>query len=200
MTRAVPRPPWDDYFMRYAYLAATRATCPRRHVGAVIVDPDHRVVATGYNGSPPGVISCDDAPEGCQIVNGHCVRTLHAESNALDYAGTRLAHNGTLYTTVTPCWDCAKRIVGAKIMRVVYDEHYESRYGKSTDVPDYLRAAGVEVERFAPERMSQFKELLKALDVLARAFSEPLISPEKCAVHRFQNDVCVICGIDDRDG
>jgi dCMP deaminase len=156
------RPSWDDYFMRYAYLAATRATCPRKHVGAVIVDPEHRVVATGYNGSPPNVPSCDDI--GCQMVENHCVRTLHAESNALDYAGTRLAHNGTLYVTVTPCWDCAKRIIGARIMRVVYDEHYESRYGKSTDVPDYLREHGVEVERFDEKRMVKFKALLNALD------------------------------------
>lgn len=158
------RPAWDDYFMRYAYLAATRATCPRKHVGAIIVDTDHRVISTGYNGAPAGVTSCDDAPEGCQLVDGHCVRTLHAESNALDYAGTRLTHNATLYVTVTPCWDCAKRIVSGKFLRVVYDEHYESRYGKSADVCDYLWKAGVEVFRFEPERMASFRALLTQLD------------------------------------
>jgi dCMP deaminase len=159
----MPRPNWDDYFMRQTYLAATRATCPRRHVGAVIVDMEHRVVATGYNGAPPGVASCDDVGE-CQIVDGHCIRTLHAESNALDYAGTRLARNCTLYATITPCWDCAKRIIGAGIVRVVYDEHYESRYGKSGTVPEFLAQHGVEVERFEADRMAKFKELLKQLD------------------------------------
>lgn len=196
------RPTWDEYFMRYAYLAATRATCPRRHVGGVIVDQEHRVVATGYNGAPPGVPSCDEI--GCQMVEGHCVRTLHAESNALDYAGTRLAHNGTLYVTITPCWDCAKRIIGAKIMRVVYDEHYESRYDKSRDVPDFLRTHGVEVERLAPDRMTHFKQMLVALtappiETATPAYGVPKVSPEACAVHRFTNDVCVVCGLSDRD-
>lgn len=147
--------------MRLAYLAATRATCDRKHVGALIVSPDHRVIATGYNGAPAGVESCDEV--GHQMVENHCVRTLHAESNALDFAG-RFAQGCTLYVTVTPCWDCAKRIVNASINRVVYDEHYESRYGKSMDVPDYLRSAGVEVLRFDETRMRRFKALLLQLD------------------------------------
>lgn len=196
------RPSWDDYFMRYAYLAATRATCPRRHVGGVIVDPSHRVVATGYNGAPPGVPSCDEI--GCQMVEGHCVRTLHAESNALDYAGTRLAQNCTLYVTITPCWDCAKRIIGAGIMRVVYDEHYESRYGMSMDVPNFLRDNKVEVERFDENRMAKFKQLLTLLDTPTdiAAITPPggvRVPPEACAIHRFANDVCVVCGTSDRD-
>lgn len=194
------RPSWDDYFMRFAYLAAMRATCPRKHVGAVIVDTEHRQVSTGYNGSPPHQPSCDDI--GCQMVENHCVRTLHAESNALDYAGTRLAHNCTLYVTVTPCWDCAKRIVGARIVRVVYDEHYESRYGKSTDVPNFLEAAGITVERFEPERMARFKSLMGMLDVptdIANAQHSTLVSPESCAIHRFANDTCVVCGVSDAD-
>lgn len=161
MIAASPRPDWDTYMMRLAYLAATRATCDRKHVGALIVSPDHRVIATGYNGAPAGVESCDEV--GHQMVENHCVRTLHAESNALDFAG-RFAQGCALYVTVTPCWDCAKRIVNASINRVVYDEHYESRYGKSMDVPDYLRSAGVEVLRFDETRMRRFKALLLQLD------------------------------------
>lgn len=155
------RPDWDTYMMRLAYLAATRATCDRKHVGALIVSPDHRVVATGYNGAPAGVDSCDEI--GHQMVDNHCVGTLHAESNALDFAG-RFAQGCTLYVTITPCWDCAKRIVNASINRVVYDEHYESRYGKSMDVPDYLRRAGVEIDRMPEGCMTQFRALLDALD------------------------------------
>lgn len=154
------RPPWDDYFMQLTIMAATRATCDRKHVGALIVSPDHRIVATGYNGAPAGVESCDEV--GHQLVDGHCVRTLHAESNALDFAG-RFAQGCTLYVTITPCWDCAKRIVNAGINKVIYDEHYESRYGKSTDVPDYLTNAQVEVVRLASDRMARFKDMLKQL-------------------------------------
>lgn len=138
------RPDWDTYFMRMAALVATRATCDRKHVGAVLVDPDHRIVATGYNGSPPGVPHCDDA--GHELSDGHCIRTIHAESNALDYAGIPRARGCTLYVTVTPCYDCAKRIVAAGIKRVVYSEHYESRYGRSGTVADFLRHGGVDVD------------------------------------------------------
>jgi dCMP deaminase len=194
------RPDWDTYFMRLAYLAATRATCPRKHVGSIIVSHDHRTVGTGYNGAPAGVDSCDEV--GCQMVENHCVRTLHAESNALDYAG-RFAQGCTLYCTVTPCWDCAKRIVNAGVNRVVYDEHYESRYGKSMDVPDFLNESGIEVVRFAPERMKRFKILLDLLDkTVDMPVDVPLehahtVPPEACAVHRFINDVCVMCGTRD---
>lgn len=196
------RPHWDEYYMRYAYLAATRATCPRKHVGAVIVTADKRTAATGYNGAPSGAASCEEA--GCQMVDNHCVRTLHAESNAIDYAG-RDAKGCTLYVTVTPCWDCAKRIVNAGIVKVVYDEHYESRYGKSMDVPDFLRSHGVEVDRVDSEQAARFKRLLSILDVppdrpsLTPAVEDTFrVAPESCAAHRFAEDaVCVVCGAAD---
>lgn len=155
------RPQWDMYMMRLAYLAATRASCSRKHVGAVLASSDHRVVATGYNGAPARMADCDAV--GHQLVDGHCVRTLHAESNALDYAG-RHALGCTLFVTVTPCWDCAKRIVNAGITRVVYDEHYESRYAKSSDVPSYLVDAGIVVARMEKDSMSGFIAALRALD------------------------------------
>lgn len=157
----VRRPDWDEYMMRFAYTAAMRATCPRRHVGAVIADTSNRILATGYNGAARHLPSCDDV--GCQMVENHCVRTLHAESNAIDFAG-RLAAHCTLYVTVTPCWDCAKRIVNAGIYRVCYDEHYESRYGKSTDVPDYLRQGGVMVDRLPASVMQRYKDAMLSLD------------------------------------
>jgi dCMP deaminase len=188
----VTRPDWDIYFMRSCYHTATRATCLRKHVGAVLVDSDHRILATGYNGAARGQPSCDEV--GCQMVENHCVRTLHAESNALDYAGSRLAQNATLYVTVTPCWDCAKRIVNSNVMRVVYDEHYESRYGKSMDVPDYLRDAGVLVDRLDPEVMSRFKAMLAVLDVPPVPASAGVFAP--CNIHRFSDDDrCVVCGL-----
>lgn len=193
------RPDWDEYMMRFAYTAAQRATCPRKHVGAIIMDSDHRIVATGYNGAARHLPSCDDV--GCQMVEGHCVRTLHAESNAIDFAG-RFAAGCTLFVTVTPCWDCAKRIVNAGITRVCYDEHYESRYGKSTDVPDYLREGGVVVDCLDPGVMARYKALLALLDkpIDIAAATPPggvPIAPESCAVHRFVNDRCVMCGLAD---
>ena len=155
------RPDWNTYFLRLAYLTATRATCDRKHVGAVLVSPDHRVVAMGYNGAPAGMDDCDTS--GHELVDGHCVRTLHAESNAIDYAG-RLAQGCTLYTTVVPCYDCAKRIVNSKIVRVVFDEAYSSRYGMSGRVPEFLRNGKVEVVQFDSPGLQLFRTHLAEME------------------------------------
>lgn len=141
------RPSWDRYFLDLAEVVSTRATCDRCHVGAVLVDRDHRIVATGYNGSPAGLLHCDDAGHDLVEIDGRqsCVRTLHAESNALDYAGVRAA-GCTLYTTVSPCFDCAKRIVNSGIIRVIYRDFYSSRM--SERVLGFLAAAGVYAVKF----------------------------------------------------
>ncbi len=157
------KPSWDLYFMRLCYLAATRATCDRKHVGSVIVSPDHRVVATGYNGAPSGCDTCDDV--GHEIVEGHCVRSLHSESNSIDYAG-RVARGCSLYVTVIPCYDCCKRAVNAGIVEVIYDEFYASRYGKSSQVEDFFRAAGVTIRQFDSPGLRLFKTKLAEMESL----------------------------------
>lgn len=121
------RPDWDSYFMALADLASLRGTCDRKQVGAVLVR-DRRVIATGYNGAPAGMPSCDEVGHEMVPVNGRpsCVRTLHAESNAIDWAG-REARGATIYTTAFPCYPCALRIVNAGITRVCYGEHYDSQ-------------------------------------------------------------------------
>jgi deoxycytidylate deaminase len=136
------RPKWDKYFMDIAHDVATRATCDRKHVGAVIVDQRHRIVSTGYNGAPAGMPHCDEVGHELKEIDGRlsCVRTLHAESNALDDAGRR-AVGCTLCVTVTPCYPCAQRLVNAGIVRIVYGEWYDSQ---NTDlVAAYLKSAGV---------------------------------------------------------
>lgn len=127
------RPSWDEYFMDIAKQVATRATCDRKHVGAVIVK-DKVILSTGYNGSPRGMAHCDDI--GHEMVEGHCIRTVHAEANAIAQA----AKNGvsidgsTLYTTASPCYDCFKLLINAGIKRIVYGEYYASRYDMSKRV------------------------------------------------------------------
>lgn len=140
------RPSWDEYFVEMAHVVAKRATCDRKHVGAIIVDEDNRIVATGYNGSPAGMPHCDDEGHLLKEIDGRpsCIRTLHAESNALDYAGQD-ALGCTIYTTVIPCYDCAKRIINSGVDRVVYDEYYISR---STElVVQFLLDGGVQLCR-----------------------------------------------------
>lgn len=78
------RPSWDEYFARLAQLVSQRASCPRASVGAVIVTQEHRVLSTGYNGAPSGVDTCLDV--GCDVQEGHCMRAVHAEMNAVTFA------------------------------------------------------------------------------------------------------------------
>ncbi|KKL26258.1 hypothetical protein LCGC14_2397100 [marine sediment metagenome] len=80
----VIRPGWDSYFLSIAKVVSTRSTCPRASVGAVVVSEDNRILSTGYNGSPSGEPHCIDV--GCDMVDDHCQRTLHAEVNAIAYA------------------------------------------------------------------------------------------------------------------
>lgn len=114
---------WDRYFMNLAIQAATRSTCPRKHVGAVIVR-DRSLLSTGYNGSIRGAKHCTEA--GCLMENDHCVRTVHAEANALVQAarnGVRL-EGAEIYVTASPCFNCFKLIVNAGIRTIHYGEFY----------------------------------------------------------------------------
>lgn len=116
--------------MDIAKLVSTRATCPRRSVGALIVR-DKRILATGYNGSPKGLPHCppggpdNDWPLGCMRA-GHCIRSLHAEQNALLQAAMIgvACEGGTMYVTCQPCNNCAKMIINAGISRVIYEGDY----------------------------------------------------------------------------
>jgi dCMP deaminase len=120
------RATWDEYFMAIAREVATRSTCDRKHVGAVIVR-DKLILATGYNGSVRGLGHCDD--EGHLIEDGHCVRTIHAEANAIVQA----ARNGVridaaeIYVTASPCFGCFKLIANSGLKRIVYGEFYRDQ-------------------------------------------------------------------------
>jgi dCMP deaminase len=120
------RATWDLYFMRIAQEVSTRSTCDRKHVGAVIVR-DKNILATGYNGSIRGLGHCDD--EGHMLEDGHCVRTIHAEANAIIQAakhGTAI-DGGTVYVTASPCWGCFKMIANAGLLKIVYGEFYRDQ-------------------------------------------------------------------------
>lgn len=109
--------------MGIARQVATRATCDRKHVGAVIVR-DKSILATGYNGSVRGLPHCDE--EGHLMEDGHCVRTIHAEANAIIQSarnGVRIDGAG-IYVSASPCWSCFKMIANAGLRRIVYGEFY----------------------------------------------------------------------------
>lgn len=116
---------WDTYLMGFAKHASTRGTCLRKQVGAVIVR-DRNILATGYNGSIRGQAHCTDEKVGCLMEDGHCVRTVHAEANALLQAAKHgvSIKGATMYTTASTCWPCFKLIANAGIIRIVFAEKY----------------------------------------------------------------------------
>jgi dCMP deaminase len=117
------RSSWDQYFMDIARQVATRATCDRKHVGALLVR-DKTILSTGYNGSIRGMPHCTEV--GHLMENGHCVATVHAEANAIIQAAKNgVAIDGaTIYTTASPCWPCFKLIANSGCQRIVYGEFY----------------------------------------------------------------------------
>ncbi|CAN1538830.1 ComEB Deoxycytidylate deaminase [Fimbriimonadaceae bacterium] len=149
MTAMLERPSWDAYFMQIAHLVATRATCPRRSVGALIVK-DRHILATGYNGAPSGLPHCpedggvNDWPKGC-LRAGHCIRSLHAEQNALLQAAKfGISCDGaTMYVTCQPCNACAKMVINGGINRVIYEGDYPDDFSK-----ELFRESKMEVLRF----------------------------------------------------
>ena len=137
------RPPWDAYFMAIARAVASRATCSRASVGAVIVK-DKRILTTGYNGAPVGLRHCDHT-NGGDMLHGHCARSTHAEQNAIVQAsrhGVAIA-GSTLYCTAHACLTCAKLLINAGITRVVYEDPYPDDLAN-----DLFREAGTQVEHF----------------------------------------------------
>lgn len=139
------RPDWECYFMDIAGRVAKRSTCPRRSVGALIVK-QKRILATGYNGAPSGMNHCTDV--GCLMVEGHCVRTLHAEQNAIIQAAQFgvSTQGAEIFITSSPCLNCAKAIINAGLKKVWYLEDYPDEIAFQ-----FLREAGVEVEEFDME-------------------------------------------------
>lgn len=133
------RPTHDEMFMAMAHLVASRSTCNRGKIGAVIVE-DRRPISIGYNGAPPGVKHCTDV--GCMPEDG-CERTIHGEANAIAWAARRgiSVEGSTMYSTYSPCRMCANLIIASGISRFVYDNEY--RLGRL----DLLDAVNIEIKR-----------------------------------------------------
>jgi len=115
---------WNEYFMQIALQVSTRSTCDRKHVGAVIVR-DRTILSTGYNGSIRGLAHCND--KGHMMDNSHCVRTVHAEANAIAQAAKHgiNVNNSTIYITASPCWTCFKLLANSGINEIIFGEFYQ---------------------------------------------------------------------------
>jgi dCMP deaminase len=144
------RPSWDEYYLDIVLGVKLRASCPRRQGGAVIIDDRQRILSTAYNGPPSKLPNCTETP--CPGVNEPSGTTnlclaLHAEDNAIHFAGDRIDRADTLYCTTAPCTKCALRILQTPIKRVVYLEGYKDPMGIAL-----LMSAGVQVEAWETQQ------------------------------------------------
>lgn len=147
------RPSWDEYFIKITKIVAERSTCLRRQVGAIIVK-DNRIITTGYNGAPQNMAHCE-ALGGCMreklgIPSGErheICRATHAEQNAIIQAAVMgvSIDGGTCYVTDSPCSLCAKMLINAGIVRIVFIGRYPDDLAL-----DFFKEAGVILEQFAP--------------------------------------------------
>jgi len=148
------RPDWDTYFMEIAQVIARRGNCRRRKVAAIVVS-ERRIISTGYNGTPRGVRNCcdggcarcaSDAPSGSDLTSCVC---CHAEENAITqaaYHGIRLK-GAMMYVTISPCLTCAKMLINAGIIEVVYG----GEYAFNEQTRSLLAEAGVLCRKYMPQ-------------------------------------------------
>ena len=151
------RPTWDEYFMELAHSVSKRATCDRGRSGCVIVR-NKQILVTGYVGSPKGLPHCDDVGHLFKKVihedgsiTQHCVRTVHAEQNAITQAA-RLGialEGSTLYCRMTPCRTCAMLIINCGIERVVCEQKYHA----GAESEEMFKEAGVKLDYFSEETL-----------------------------------------------
>lgn len=156
------RPSWDEYFIKLAELVGSRGTCDRGYAGSVIVK-NKRILSTGYVGAPVGLPSCDEVGHEMSTVTGedgtvsnHCIRTAHAEQNAINNAArVGVAIEGsTLYCKMTPCYKCAQSIINSGVVRVVAMKDYHG--GKRSK--EIFKEARIEFELLNSE-METYKNM-----------------------------------------
>lgn len=152
------RPSWDEYFMELTDIIGHRGTCDRGRSGSIIVK-DKRIISTGYVGAPAGLPSCDEIGHEMHTVtqedgtvSKHCIRTSHAEQNAINNAARiGVATEGaTLYCKMTPCYKCAQSIINSGIKRVIAEKDYHAG-ARSKEI---FKEAGVKYELLNEEMVT----------------------------------------------
>lgn len=170
VTNDAVRKDWDTYFMDIAYMVSTRSRCPRRHVGAVLVQ-GKKLLGTAYNGAPMGVHDCLEA--GCMIaeelevrlVDGaeqvikkqRCIRTIHAEQNLLLFTDRADREGSTVYVTDQPCWTCANMLANSGVIEIVYHRGYPKDSDKVRSLMEHKGIRFRQVEHYEPPAQAQME-------------------------------------------
>jgi dCMP deaminase len=158
------RKDWDTYFLDIAYMASTRSQCPRRQVGAVLVQ-GKKLLGTAYNGAPMGVSDCTEA--GCMLVEEYetkllddgkedvvkkqrCIRTIHAEQNLLLFTEPQDREKSTVYVTDQPCWTCANMLANSGVSEIVYHRAYPKDSDKVVNLMKHKAITFRTIEGYQP--------------------------------------------------
>lgn len=138
------RPTWNEFWFTIALFYSTRGTCDRLKAACLLVDRDNRLVGAGYNGSLPGDPHCDEI--GHLVVDGHCLRTLHAEVNAILHSTGDLT-GATAYVLGTPCIDCVKKLLSKKIKKILFTRDYDNRARGGQYIFELAKNQGTEIKK-----------------------------------------------------
>jgi dCMP deaminase len=138
------RPSWEEFWFTLALFYSTRGTCDRLKAACLLIDKNNRLVGAGYNGSLPGQPHCDDV--GHLMVEGHCVRTLHAEVNAIMHSVGDL-EGATAYVLGTPCIDCVKKLLAKNVKKIYFTRDYDNQARGGEYVFQLVKDAGAEMKK-----------------------------------------------------
>lgn len=154
------RPSWDEFWFTLALFYSTRGTCDRLRIASVIVDKNNRLLGAGYNGSLPGAPHCDDV--GHLMADGHCIRTLHSEVNAI-LNSTGSLEGATIYMIGTPCIDCTKQLLSKGVNKFLYAKAYDNQARGGDTVYQFAKEQGAIVKHV---KIDFEKLLTKKMEIL----------------------------------
>lgn len=151
------RPSWQEYFMGIALVTASRSTCPRANVGAVLVK-NNQILVTGYNGAVSNQAHCDEV--GCHIVHNHCMRAVHAEMNAICNCAKQgdNTQDADLYVTHFPCVRCMPLVIQSGIKRI----YYLHDYNNDSFCDELVKNANIELIQVKSNFKGAFKDLIES--------------------------------------
>ncbi len=161
----ITRPGIADFWLMQALIYSTRGTCDRLRTACLIVDEHNHLISAGYNGSLPGAEHCDDV--GHLIIDNHCMRTLHAEENAILHS-TKSMRGATAYMLASPCLLCTKKLLSVGVKKIVCAEEFKNMQGKDVGakfIKTLLTENNVPIEFINinfTEKLNQFTQILKS--------------------------------------
>ncbi|MDO8558910.1 MAG: dUTP diphosphatase [bacterium] len=184
--RVSNRPSWEEFWFTLALFYSTRGTCDRLKAACLLVDKNNRLIGAGYNGSLPGHPHCDEV--GHLMVDGHCLRTLHAEVNAIMHSVGDL-EGATAYVLGTPCIDCVKKLLAKKVKKIVFTRDYDNKSRGGEYIFELAKISEVEIYKSDIDFESVFQKNIGILKNPGGALFKE--APQAALASAPHNTICV---------